>query len=196
MIYPCADHSATHLAESVGESDVDLTSTRYAEELRAVGQALEAQGRFVSVEIEVQGSGYWVRAELEESKEAGESFSAILKRTFQSLVQTASRTIELRYSAEEIQKLAQNGQARRQGTNAVPDHHSLSQILRLAGAYIDELSQAALIGVVVKDGWFTIRYSEIKELKQDIQIIYNNSIKKYLHRKYRGEPLVRPPSRP
>ena len=61
MIYPRADHSATDLAESAGESDADLTNTRYAEELRAVGQALEAQSRFFSVEIEVHDSGYWCR---------------------------------------------------------------------------------------------------------------------------------------
>jgi hypothetical protein len=186
MIYPRVDHSATNLAEPAGESDVNLTSTRYAEELRALGQALEAQSRFVSVEIEVQDSGYWVRAEVDDSKEAGESFGTILKRTFRSLVQSDSRTIELRYSAEEIQKLVQNGQARRRGTNAAPDPFSLSQILRMAGAYVDELGQTTLIGVVVKDRWITLRYSEIKESKQDIQFFYNYSVKMYLRRKNRN----------
>jgi len=177
------------LNERGGESDVDLTGTRYAEELRAVGQALEAQGRFVSVEIEAQGSGYWVRAEVDESEEAEESFGSILKRTFRSLVQSDSRTIELRYSAEEIQKLVQDGQARRRGTNAAPDFFSLSQTLRMAGAYIDGLGLTTLIGVLVKDGGITIRYSQIKESKHDIQVFYDYSVKKYLRRKNSSVPL-------
>jgi hypothetical protein len=189
MIYPRVDHSATNLAESAGESDVDLTSSRYAEELRAVGQALEAQGRFASVEIEVQGSGYWVRAEVDESSKAEASFGTILKRTFRSLVQSDPRTIELRYSAEEIQQLVQNGQARRRGSNAAPDPFSLSQILRTAGAYIDGLGQTTLIGVVVKDRWITIRCSQIKESTQDIEFFYNYSVKMYLRRKNRSAPM-------
>ena len=113
MIYPRMDYSANKLDEAPGESEVDFTNTRYAEELRALGQALEAQGRFVSVEIEVQGGGYWVRAEVDESSEAEPSFGTILKRTFRSLIQSDSRIIEVRYGAEEIQELIQNGQARR-----------------------------------------------------------------------------------
>lgn len=177
------------LNERAGESDVDLTSTRYAEELRAVGQALEAQGRFVSVEIQARGSGYWVRAEVDESAEAEESFGSILKRTFRSLVQSDSRTIELHYSAEEIQKLVQDGKARRRGTNAAPDFFSLSQTLRMAGTYIDGLGLTTLIGVVVKDRGITIRYSQIKESKQDIQVFYDYSVKLYLHRKTRSAPM-------
>jgi hypothetical protein len=184
-----AEEISKALNERAGESDVDLTSTRYAEELRAVGQALEAQGRFVSVEIEAQGSGYWVRAEADESAEAEESFGSVLKRTFRSLVQSDSRTIELHYGAEEIQKLVQDGKARRRGTNAAPDFFSLSQTLRMAGTYIDGLGLTTLIGVVVRDRGITIRYSQIKESKQDIQVFYDYSVKMYLHRKTRSAPM-------
>jgi len=200
MNYPRVDNSATNLAEPAGESDLDLPSTRYAEELRAVGQALEAQSRFVSVEIEAQGNGYWVRAAVDESKKPGESFGAILKRTFRSLVQsdkhTTSQTIELRYGAEEIQKLVQNGQARRHDTNAAPDPFTLCHILRIAGAYIDGSGQATLIGLAVKDCWITIRYKnasgQIKELKQDIQFFYDYWVKMYLRRKNRSAPMPSP----
>jgi len=190
MIYPRVDDSATKLDELAGESDLDLTSTRYAEELRAVGQALEAQSRFVSVEIEAQGSGYWARAEVDENNKAGASLGAILKRTFRSLVRsdkhTTSRTIELRYSTEEIQKLVQNGQARRQATNIAPDPFSLSHILRTAGAYLDGLNHAVLIRVAVEDRWITVRYRDrsgsAKELKQDLQFYYDYWVKMYLRR--------------
>ena len=169
MNYPRVDNSATNLAEPAGESDLDLPSTRYAEELRAVGQALEAQSRFVSVEIEAQGNGYWVRAAVDESKKPGESFGAILKRTFRSLVQsdkhTTSQTIELRYGAEEIQKLVQNGLAQRHDASATPDPFSLSHILRMAGAYVDGLDQATLIRATLEDRWITIRYKDGNNLR-------------------------------
>jgi hypothetical protein len=199
MIYHHAENSATNLDEPAGESVFDLTSTRYTEELRAVGQALEAQS-FVSIEIEAQGSGYWARAELDERKKAGESFGAILKRAFQSLVQsdkqTTSRITELRYSAEEIQKLVQNGQARRRDTSAVLDPFSLSHILRTAGTYIDGLGQTTLIGITVKDRWIIVHYKnasgQIKELKQDMEFFYCAWIKFYLRRKNRPAPMLTP----
>jgi hypothetical protein len=199
MIYHHVENSATNLDEPAGESVFDLTSTRYTEELRAVGQALEAQS-FVSIEIEAQGSGYWARAELDERKKAGESFGAILKRAFRSLVQSdkqrTSGIIELRYSAEEIQKLIQNGQARRRDTSAALDPFSLSHILRTAGTYIDGLDQTTLIGITVRDPWIIVHYmnasGQIKELKQDIEFFYNAWVKFYLRRKNRPAPMPTP----
>jgi len=168
MNYPPVDNSATNLAEPPGEGDLDLTSTRHAEELRAIGQALETQ-RFISVQVEAQDSGYWVRAEVDNSRNAGESFGAILKRTFRSLVQSdeqpSSETIELRYSAEEIQKLVQNGLAQRHDASATPDPFSLSHILRMAGAYVDGLDQATLIRATLEDRWITIRYKDGNNLR-------------------------------
>lgn len=199
MIYHPVENSATDLDERAEESVFDLTSTHYTEELRAVGQALEAQS-FVSVEIEAQGSGYRARAELEEPKKAGESLGAILKRAFRSLIQsdkqTTSRITELRYSAEEIQKLVQNGQARRRDTSAVLDPYSLSHVLRTVGSYIDDLGQATLMGITVKDGWIIVHYKnasgQIKELKQDTEFFYRSWIKFYLRRKNRPAPMPTP----
>jgi len=199
MIYHHVENSATNLDEPAGEGVFDLISTRYTEELRAVGQALEAQS-FVSIEIEAQGSGYWARAELDERKKAGESFGAILKRAFRSRVQSdkqrTSGIIELRYSAEEIQKLIQNGQARRRDTSAALDPFSLSHILRTAGTYIDGLGQTTLIGITVRDPWIIVHYmnasGQIKELKQDIEFFYNAWVKFYLRRKNRPAPMLTP----
>ena len=199
MIYHHVENSATNLDEPAGEGVFDLISTRYTEELRAVGQALEAQS-FVSVEIEAQSSGYRARAELDERKKAAESFGAILKRAFRSRVQSdKQRTlgiIELRYSAEEIQKLIQNGQARRRDTSAALDPFSLSHILRTAGTYIDGLDQTTLIGITVRDPWIIVHYmnasGQIKELKQDIEFFYNAWVKFYLRRKNRPAPMPTP----
>jgi hypothetical protein len=200
MIYHRLKNSATNLDEPAGESVFDLTSTRYTEELRTLGQALEAQS-IVSVEIEAQGRGYRARAELDERKKARGSFGAILKRAFRSLVQgdkqTTSRITELCYSAEEIQKLVQNGQARRRDTSAVLDPFSLPHILRTVGTYIDGLGQTTLIRITVKDrGIIIVHYKnasgQIEELKQDMEFFYCAWIKFYLRRKNRSRPMPTP----
>jgi len=200
MDYGRANNNATKLDKPADTSDVDLITLRYAEELRAVGQALEAQ-RFISVELEVEGDGYRVRAVVDQSKKADSSFGAIVKRfllRFGSLLQTkkqpSARAIDLRYGAEEIQKLIQEGAARRLDTHAVPDPFSLSHILRQTGAYLDSLSHATLVRVAVKDGWIMIRFKngsgQLKEFKQDIQFFYDYWVKMYLHRSDRSAPML------
>ncbi len=123
MNYSRANNNAAKLDELTDTSDVDLITLRYAEELRAVGQALEEQ-RFNSIDLQVERDGYRIRAEVDQSKKGDSSFSAIVKQfllRFASLMQTkrqpAARAIELRYGAEEIPKLIQEGAARRLDTH-------------------------------------------------------------------------------
>ena len=200
MDYGHVGNCATKLDERVEESDVAFRSARYADKLRAVGQALEAQ-RFISVELEVEGDGYRVRAEVDQSKKADSSFGAIVKHfllSLGSLLQTTKqptdRAIELSYGAEEIQKLIQEGAARRLDTHAAPNPFSLSHILRQTGAYLDGLDHATLVRAAVKDGWITIHYKNssgrLKELKQDIQFFYDYWVKMYLHRSDRLAPML------
>ena len=176
MDYGRAIDYGTNPDEPAGTSDVDLITLRYAEELRAVGQALQEQG-FVSIDLEVEGDGYRVRAQTDRSKKADSSFAAIVKQfrlSIDSLLQTKEqatpRSVELRYGAEEIQELIQEGVARRFDTHAVPEHFSLSNSLRQTGAYVDRLDHATLVRVVVKGRWITIRYKngcgELTEFKQ------------------------------
>jgi hypothetical protein len=194
-----AANSVTKLDEPADRSVVDLTTLRYAEELRAVGHALEAK-KFISVELEAEADGYRVRAEVDPSKKAS-SLGAIVKQfllNFASLLQTEkpppARAIELRYGAEEIQKLIQEGLARRLDTHAVPDPYGLSNILRQTGAYLDSLDHATLVSVVVKGRWITIRYKngsgQIKEVKQDVQFFYGYWVKMYLRRSDRSAPML------
>ena len=199
MDYGRANNNGIKADEPADTSDVDLTTLHYAEELRAVGYALEAQ-RFISAEVEVEGDGYRVRAEVDQSRKADSSFAAIVKRfllSFGSFLQIkkqrTARAIELRFGAEEIQKLIEEGVARRLDTHAVPDPFSLSHILRQTGAYVDSLHHTTLVRVVVKDGWIMIRYrngfGQLKEFKQDIQFFYDYWVKMYLRRNDRPTPM-------
>jgi hypothetical protein len=200
MDYGRANNNGTKLDEPADTSDVDLITLGYAEELRAVGQALEAQ-TFISVELEVEGDGYRVRAEVDQSKKADSSFGAIVKQlllgfgsSLQTKKQPTARAIETRYGAEEIQKLIQEGVARRLDTHTVPDYFSLSHILRQTGAYLDGLYHATLVRVTVKGDWITIHYrngsGQLKEFTQDIQFFYDYWVKMYLRRSDRPVPML------
>jgi len=200
MEYGRATNSATNFDEPADRSVAELTTLCYAEELRAVGHALGAQ-KFISVELEVEGDGYRVRAELDPSEKADSSLADIVKEflfNFSSLFQVEqqppSRAIERRYSAEEIQQLIQEGVARRLDSHAVPDPFSLSNILRQTGGYLDSLDDATLVRVGIKDRWITIRYKnglgELKELKQDVEFFYAYWVKMYLRRSDRSAPML------
>ena len=52
-----------------------------------------------------------------------------------------------------------------------------------------EAELTTLTGVVVKDRGISIRYGQIKESKQDIQVFYDYSVKMYLHRKPGSGPM-------
>jgi hypothetical protein len=200
MDYGRAKNNGANPDEPASASDVGLITLRYAEELRAVGQALQEQG-FISIDLEVEGDGYLVRAERDRSKKTDSSFAAIVKQfllSFGASLQTKERAtpraVELRYGTEEIQKLIQEGIARRLDTRAVPDHFSLPNILRQTGAYVDSLDHATLVRVVVNGSCITIRYKDgsgqLKNFKQDIQFFYDYWVKMYLHRSNRPEPML------
>ncbi len=200
MAHGCTKINATKVNELADTSDVDWLTVRYAEELRAVGQALEAQ-KCTAVELEVEGNGYRVRAETGQSEKTDASFAGIIKKfvlSFGFLLQTEKqptvRSIELRYGPKEIQKLIQEGFTKRLDIHAVPDYFSLSHILRQVGAYLDDLHHATLACVIVKDRWITVRYKDsygqLKELKQDLQFFYDYWVKMYLRRSDRPVPKV------
>ena len=168
----------------------------HAEELRALGQLLEMR-EFAFVALEATESGYKIEAQVDERKQTVHSLGAIVKRFFSNVGsfhrnnrQSTTRKIELRYNAQEIEQLIQDGIARRQPTNTTPDPFSLSNILRSVGAYLDGFHHATLIHVAVEDRWITVRYRQgsgsVKELKQDIQFYYDYWVKMYLHRSERS----------
>ncbi len=193
------DEGQTNGAKGDEPAESDSALVSYAEELRAVGQALEPQ-KFASVELEVEGDGYRICAEVDQSEKDDSSLAAILKnvlRSFapfprKSVTPTRASLVELRYGPAEIQKIIQQGITRRLDIHALPDHFSLSHILRQAGAYLDGLHHATLVGVALEGRWITVRYKDsrgqLKELKQDLQFFYDYWVKMYLRRSGRTAP--------
>ena len=172
----------------------------YAKELRALGQALESH-QLGTVELEVESGVYFVRGSATANESARASLAALV-RDF--LFGTDSKThakardeIKLRYTSNDIRQLDAEARDRRKDSKRTPDPHSLSQVLRGAGSYLDSRN-IELAGVSVQDRWITLRYrtaeGRIEEAKQDIEYFFNYWVKMYLKRRNRS--VVRSSSDP
>jgi hypothetical protein len=83
--------------------------------------------------------------------------------------QPSSGTLEIHYTLEEIARIDMEGQSKRTGAGGSPEAHTLSQILRAVGAFVDQ-KQGRLLGVI-KDG-------------QDISIEYESALNRNLTEKF------------
>lgn len=92
--------------------------TCYANALRCIGQSLEAL-ELKAVEVKTHGENYVIQA-----WNKGTSISMDLERHF---------------SSEDLRKLEIEGKQKRKTPSAPPNLLSLSQVLRLAGNYVDRL---------------------------------------------------------
>lgn len=176
------------LDESAGQT------LSYARELRAIGQALEGKN-FLSLDLELDGGDYVARGKVRLARSGGPSIIDLLRDAIRSLVNGESagpmtaRDLVLRFTAAKIYQMDSAGREKRRDSNQTPDAHSLSQLLRGAGAYLDKHRNASLIGITVNDRWVTLRYrtaeGRLEQAKQDIEFFYNYWVKMYLQRSNR-----------
>jgi hypothetical protein len=105
-----------------------MAAQRYAEELRTIGQALQARG-VTAFELHSVPAGYFIR-EL-----ADRSFSTQnrLLRFLKNSTESATYGFEL----TEVQALSSAGRARRSTTDQMTNFSDLSNLLRTIGAYMD-----------------------------------------------------------
>ena len=166
--------------------------TSYARELRAVGQALEAQHVF-SLDLELNGGLYVVRGKVTAADYAQSSFSGFIQdfvKGVGSILTGGSRRsiyeIDLSYQPEDIEKLDSQGRAHRRSGEQTPDPYGLAQKLRGIGSFLDYRPEATLTGISVEDRWVTVRYrtaeGRIEQAKQDVEYFYNYWVKMYLRR--------------
>jgi hypothetical protein len=164
----------------------------YAKELRTLGQTLEAH-QISAVEVEIDSGVYFVHGKATGLK-PGQTSLARLVRDFlfgtdPNSVVKDGEDVTLRYTTNEIQQLDDDGRAKRKDANKTPDPYSLSQVLRGAGAYLDNRHETKLVGVTVNDRWVTLRYrtveGRIEQAKEDIEYFFNYWVKMYLRRKNR-----------
>jgi hypothetical protein len=120
----------------------------YAQPLRAIGQALETLN-LQSFELEPIGEDFYVRGTLTRSDVVTpDKLSAIWGKIpgFDHPTRERRSTsgaegvvpIELHYTIRDVDRLEQEGQARRVDPHRMPDTGSLSQVLRSVGAYLNQ----------------------------------------------------------
>lgn len=150
----------------------------YDQTLRAIGQSLEER-RANSFDLKCQGESYFVHTE---SRKPPSTLQGWLQRWHG---QPASDTSGLTYTPEDIDRLERKGRERRHDPHRLPDFHSLPNILRTVGAYLDTKS-ARLLRVQKQDLLMTILYQtsqghpEIEE--RTVASFYDLSVEMYKKR--------------
>lgn len=156
-----------------------MTQSRaYYQTLRAIGQALEAQ-QLSTFDLKCSGESYLVRGETSRSSNTLQTW---LQR-LQGRLPKDSR--EVTYTPQDIERLERHGREKRRDPYRLPDFHSLSNVLRTLGAYLD-IKGADLLRVQKKELSMTVLYQtrhghpEIEE--RDIASFYDLSLQMYRKR--------------
>jgi len=185
----------SEVAEDLAETIKYFPHQRF---LRTLGQVLQRDG-FTEFELSVDDQGYVSRGAVVAQNGASPSLirkifglGAAPKRAAKPLI------CERRYSISDIVNI--EGLVREQRTQAgqMPDPHSLSQLLRGVGCFLDKREGSRLRGVTVKDRWVSIDYMTAdgreQTEKQDLEYFYDFWVKMYLQRRDRSK--LPPPNDP
>lgn len=147
----------------------------YAQLLRAIGQALEIL-QFGSFSMEFTGGDFVVHGSAAASMEQEEARAIrqrVIKFVWEALpgerasdaeiefaMSTWPAEIDLYYTAKDMDRLEQQGKAKRQNVAGVPDVASLSQLLRTIGAYVEQ-KKARLVRIARDGDSLEIEYDTV-----------------------------------
>ncbi|HXV78430.1 MAG TPA: hypothetical protein VEG60_00990 [Candidatus Binatia bacterium] len=179
----------------------------YAQLLRAIGQALEVL-RFGSFTMELSGEDFLVRGSAvtsTEQEEAREIRERIIKFVWEALPGEKATQAEiesamsiwpaqlvLRYTPKDMDRLEQEGKAKRQSAAGVPDVASLSQLLRTIGAYVKK-KRARLVKIARSGDSLAIRYDTAEGERREENVsagsLYEFWAQLYLRRSHAGKKL-------
>jgi hypothetical protein len=170
--------------------------TGYAQPLRAIGQALEIL-KIQGFEMEMAGEDFLVRGNVPlahrklpiglcSAEQLRMIWGSLPPRmaAFGSQPANLSR-MELRYTAADVERLDEEGRARRGQSQTVGDAWSLSQILRSLGAYLNQ-KQARLSKITRESDEICVEYetSVGTKMKETLAIkdLYDLWVRMYLQR--------------
>ena len=114
------------------------TSTSYGQQLRSLGQYLEAQ-RINIFELTCRGERFVIKGEPEKET----SLLAAL-RQWQQRRRSDGLNASLTFTRNDLDQLERQGRAQRKQSNRLPDFYSLPNALRTVGQYL-ELKGAELL---------------------------------------------------
>jgi hypothetical protein len=171
-------------------------SQSYTQLLRPVGQALEPLA-LESFSLTIEGDAVVVKGRRRREKPADQpsprGFWQLLRagRTASPQSVAEEETVELRYTGEELARMDHEGRSKR-GARANADAHSLSQIIRAAGAFVDQ-KQGRLLAVSKDQQKIDIDYELPggRRMTEEFTVpsLYEYWVKLYLKRSSRTEPV-------
>jgi hypothetical protein len=164
------------LVPAIETTNTSMTEpNEYAQLLRAIGQALEVL-QFGSFTMKFTGGDFLVSgsaATSTEQEEARALREKVIKFVWEALpgeraseaeiefaMSTWPAELDLRYTAKDMDRLEQQGKAKRQNIAGVPDVASLSQLLRTIGAYVTQ-KRARLVKIVRYRESLVIEYETV-----------------------------------
>jgi hypothetical protein len=165
--------------------------------LRPVGQLLDEAG-IQSFSLIIEGDAIVVRGERRakiEEPGSGGTLKAIWRRLSETSPEKSApapetATVEMRYTPSDLARLEAAGRAKRQSADDAPEVHSLSQILRAAGSFVDQ-KNGRLIAIRKEGLNVTFEYESAVQTKIREQFtvsgLYDFWVKMYLKRG--GRPL-------
>lgn len=172
----------------------------YADELRALGQALEDQG-LVSFELQVKGGDYLVRGSAHSPQEARLFLLVRMEEMVASALWGKSgppmqvSEVIYQFPPERIRQLHRDGRKKRVDGAQTPDPRRLSQLLRSTGCYLDRKLGISLSEIAVKDRWLTVSYvtaaGRIERTKAALDFFYDHWIKMYSQRRDLSDSALR-----
>ena len=174
-----------------------MSSLNFSQLLRPVGQMLEPL-QIESFSLKVEDSGVSVHAQKREEARA-QPPGVSLRVTWQIFrrkkterendPQPSSGALEVYYTRDDIARMDTEARGRRQGAGGRPEAHTLSQILRAVGAFVDQ-KQGRLVGVSMDGQEISIEYeSALKRNlteKFTVASLYDFWVKMYLRRRDRS----------
>ncbi|HXG51287.1 MAG TPA: hypothetical protein VNN77_07780 [candidate division Zixibacteria bacterium] len=176
-------------------------SLTYAQLLRPIGQALEALGA-ESFRLQVDRDDFVIRGKTApKPAPAAESSRPKSLRVVWELLRggkpkgnqppagPSAGAFEVTYTPEDIAFLDVEGQSRRRNPELTPEAHSLSQILRAVGAFVDE-KKGRLVAIQKQDQAISIEYesalNRMTTQEFTVSTLYDYWVRMYLKRSGRA----------
>ncbi|MEA2658375.1 MAG: hypothetical protein QOF64_966 [Candidatus Binatota bacterium] len=170
--------------------------SNYAQLLRPVGQVLETL-KVESFSMTIASTGVHVIAQKKAEKQSPEP-ELSMRVAWQSLrrqkaelargPEATSGVLELHYSRSDIERIDTEEQSKRRGKGAGSEAHSLPEILRALGGYVDQKG-GQVLAVKKDDQDVTIEYESAlrKNIVEQFTVasLYDYWVKMYMHRKQR-----------
>src|SRR5262245_24004695 len=170
----------------------------FAQWLRPVGQLLEPLG-IESFALQVENDGVSIRGEKPVARQAPPPPEVSLRSVWQALrgqknepsqaPQPRWEIVQLHYTHEDIARMDREAKSRRSAAGSRPDAHTLAQILRAVGAFVDQ-KQGRLLGVTKEGQEIAIEYeSALRHSQREkftVSSLYDYWVKMYLRRRERS----------